>query len=97
MAAVAAPLAAVAAIVAGTAVGWPGGEPVPDVDPPRVCWFSDYDNKRLSNRCDYDAEARRWFMEVDGRRVPADEQPLPEANLCHYFSGTHCPARDRKR
>ena len=64
---------------------------------PRVCWFSDYDNAKLSNKCDWSGSEARWYMEVDGRRVPADEQRLPEVNLCHYFHGETCPARGGPR
>ncbi|MGD9957325.1 MAG: hypothetical protein AB7V23_14765 [Candidatus Nanopelagicales bacterium] len=64
---------------------------------PRVCWFSDYDNKRLSNQCTYDESGQRWLMPVDGRLVPAEGVPLPEANLCHYFSGPTCPERRGSR
>lgn len=60
---------------------------------PRPCWFSDYDNKRLSNACEYDESSGTWLLEVGGRLVPAAEQRLPEANLCHYFHGTRCPDR----
>jgi len=64
---------------------------------PRVCWFSDYDNARLSNRCIYDAAERTWRIRVDDRLVPAEGVPLPEANLCHYFSGPTCPERRGSR
>lgn len=91
VAVVAAALIVVATDVAG------GDETVAQAPVPRVCWFSDYDNAKLSNKCDYDASEGRWYMEVDGRRVPADEQQLPEANLCHYFYGQECPDRKDRR
>jgi len=58
---------------------------------PRVCWFSDYANARLSNRCTYRTDEERWYMLVDGVQVPADTQRLEVANLCLYFAGTACP------
>lgn len=58
---------------------------------PRVCWFSDYANARLSNRCTYRDDEARWYMTVDHRSVPADTQHLKVANLCLYFSGDRCP------
>ncbi len=91
-------VAVVAAALIVVATGVAGGdEPVAQAPVPRVCWFSDYDNAKLSNKCDYDASEERWYMEVDGRRVPADEQKLPEANLCHYFYGQECPDRKDPR
>lgn len=94
---VALPAATVALVVLGagiaTGVVHEDARAVPATPAPRVCWYSDYDNARLSNRCDYHADQERWYMEVDGRMVPADTQPLPEANLCHYFHGTSCPRR----
>jgi hypothetical protein len=90
---VAASVAAALAVVVGVGVTTgQGSDPAePQAPIPRVCWFSDYDNARLSNQCTYDARDRRWYMEVDGRRAPADEQELPVANLCHYFAGQECP------
>lgn len=58
---------------------------------PRVCWFSDYANARLSNKCTYRDDERRWYMTVDNRTVPADSQKLEVANLCLYFAGERCP------
>lgn len=58
---------------------------------PRVCWFSDYANAKLSNRCSYRTDEERWYMLVDGVQVPADTQRLKTANLCLYFSGSACP------
>jgi hypothetical protein len=69
------------------------GDDEPKAPVPRVCWFSDYENAKLSNKCEYRSDERRWYMEVDGERVPADEQRLPVANLCLYFHGTGCPER----
>jgi hypothetical protein len=89
-------LVVVAALVAATAVGVAvasRGESGPRAAIPRVCWFSDYENARLSNRCSYRDGERRWYMEVDGREVPADTRKLPPANLCHYFHGAECPQR----
>jgi hypothetical protein len=83
---------AAAAVVVATAIAG-RGDSVAEGPIPRVCWFSDYDNAKLSNRCDWNDSEARWYMEVDGRRVPADAQPLPEANLCHYFHGVTCPER----
>jgi hypothetical protein len=67
------------------------GDSGPRAPVPRVCWFSDYENAKLSNKCSYRDSERRWYMEVDGRDVPADTQKLPPANLCHYFHGQECP------
>jgi hypothetical protein len=88
--------AALAFVLAAAAVGVAiasRDEPVPRTPVPRVCWFSDYENARLSNKCEFREDDRRWYMEVDGRTVPADTQKLPPANLCHYFAGTECPKR----
>jgi hypothetical protein len=60
---------------------------------PRTCWFSDYANAKLSNKCEYREDERRWYMDVEGEMLPADEQQLPVANLCHYFHGQTCPKR----
>ncbi len=79
----------------GTHLAAGSEEPRPPV--PRVCWFSDYDNARLSNKCIYDEARRTWLIRVDDRLVPAEGVPLPEANLCHYFSGLTCPERRRSR
>ena len=90
--------AAAAAVLVVVATGIAGGDAQPPEAPvPRVCWFSDYDNAKLSNKCEYDTSDGRWYMDVDGRRVPADEQRLPEANLCHYFYGQECPDRKDPR
>ena len=86
--------AALAAVVGVGVTTGQGSDPVaPEAPIPRVCWFSDYDNAKLSNQCTYDEREGRWYMEVDGRLAPADEQELPEANLCHYFAGQECPER----
>lgn len=69
------------------------GDGEPRAPIPRVCWFSDYAKGRLSNRCTYRSDERRWYIRVDGRDLPADEQRLPPANLCLYFHGTTCPPR----
>lgn len=73
--------------------GGPGEDDGPRAAIPRVCWFSDYANARLSNRCAWRGDERRWYMDVNGRQLPADEQRLPPANLCLYFHGTSCPTR----
>lgn len=67
-----------------------------DVEIPRVCWFSDYkkDPPGLSNKCRFVEEDQAWVVEVDGEWLPAKGQPLPVANLCHYFYGQTCPPRD---
>jgi hypothetical protein len=68
------------------------GEAVPKAAVPRVCWFSDYENAKLSNKCEWRDGERRWYMkDEDGKDVPADTQTLPVANLCQYFHGTECP------
>jgi hypothetical protein len=85
--------AATVALGAGVASGVAGQRDGPRAPIPRVCWFSDYANAKLSNKCDYRSEERRWYMEVDGAMVPADTQKLPVANLCLYFSGTTCPKK----
>jgi hypothetical protein len=82
------------AVGAGVAVAV-AAEDEPEAPIPRVCWFSDYANAKLSNRCEYRSEERRWYMEVEGRLVPADRQELPVANLCLYVHGTSCPERSR--
>jgi hypothetical protein len=84
---------AVLALGSGLAVRAASGTATPETPVPRVCWFSDYEHAKLSNKCTYREESRRWYMEVDGRQVPADEQQLPVANLCLYFHGTRCPER----
>jgi hypothetical protein len=88
-------LAAVTAVLglgAGIAAGATADDG-PTAPVPRVCWFSDYENAKLSNRCEYRSDERRWYIDVDGESVPADEQELPVANLCLYFHGTSCPGR----
>lgn len=75
-------------LAAGFASATPSADEVPI---PRVCWFSDYANAKLSNGCVYDKRHGRWMKEVDGRMVDARTQRLPVANLCHYFHGTECP------
>ncbi len=79
------------AVAAGVAAGVTRGPDVPPGPIPRVCWFSDYANKKLSNKCEWRGDEARWYMDVDGRMLPADEQQLEPANLCLYFSGTTCP------
>lgn len=69
------------------------GDSGPRAAIPRVCWFSDYANAKLSNQCTYRSDEQRWYMRVAGQEVPADEQSLPPANLCLYFHGTACPSR----
>lgn len=66
------------------------------VEVPRVCWFSDYKKEQpgLSNKCRFVEEDQAWIVEVDGEWLPAEGQPLPTANLCHYFYGPECPPRD---
>jgi hypothetical protein len=86
-------LVVVLALGGGLAVGAASGTGAPATPVPRVCWYSDYENAKLSNKCTYHDADRRWYMEVDGREVPADEQRLPVANLCLYFHGTRCPER----
>lgn len=89
----AAAAAAAALTAAALASGVTGGEEAPQAPIPRVCWFSDYANAKLSNRCTYRSDEQRWYMEVDGDQRPADEQRLPVANLCLYFHGPRCPER----
>lgn len=95
-------LVAAALVVAATAVALAGRGDSPQPEPraavpkgpvPRVCWFSDYANAKLSNKCKWREDERRWYMKVEGEMVPADTQKLPVANLCHYFHGTTCPER----
>jgi hypothetical protein len=92
-------LAAVAAVLvtAATAGGLllaGEGEAGPRAPVPRVCWFSDYANAKLSNKCTWNEDERRWYMKDEaGKTVPADTQKLPVANLCHYFHGPECPKR----
>jgi hypothetical protein len=86
-------VAAAAAVAGGVAQGVSGEEPTPKAPIPRVCWFSDYANAKLSNKCEYRSGERRWYMQVGGRMVPADRQRLPVANLCLYFHGQKCPNR----
>jgi hypothetical protein len=93
-------LAAVAAVLVTAVTAGGGallaapGEAGPRAPVPRVCWFSDYANAKLSNKCTWDGDERRWYMEdEEGRRVPADTQKLPVANLCQYFHGKECPRR----
>jgi hypothetical protein len=70
------------------------GEAGPRAPVPRVCWFSDYANAKLSNKCTWNEDERRWYMKDEaGKTVPADTQKLPVANLCHYFHGPECPKR----
>ncbi len=83
------------ALAGGVATGIASQDDGPRAPIPRVCWFSDYENAKLSNRCEYHSGEQRWYMDVDGKTVPADEQKLPPANLCLYFHGTECPERDR--
>jgi hypothetical protein len=78
---------------AGAAAGVASQDDAPKAPIPRVCWFSDYANAKLSNKCEYRSDERRWYMDVDGEMLPADEQQLPVANLCLYFHGTECPKR----
>lgn len=78
-------------VVVGVGLAGGGGDRLPPTPVPRVCWFSDYENARLSNGCEYDWVEGIWFKEVEGRRVPASELTLPVANLCHYFHGLECP------
>jgi hypothetical protein len=84
---------AVAAGGAAATAGLASGPDEPKAPIPRTCWFSDYANAKLSNKCEYHEHERRWYMDVDGEMLPADEQQLPEANLCHYFHGQSCPKR----
>jgi hypothetical protein len=84
---------AAVALAVGVAKGVAHEDPVPKAPIPRVCWFSDYANAKLSNKCEYRSGERRWYMEVDGRMLPADQQRLPPANLCLYFHGQKCPER----
>lgn len=84
---------AVAALAIGVATGVAGQESEPQAPVPRVCWWSDYENVKLSNKCEYRDDERRWYMDVEGEMLPADEQQLPPANLCLYFHGTVCPER----
>lgn len=92
-----APVAALV-VAAGVATGVASShDDTPEGPIPRVCWFSDYANKKLSNKCEWRGDERRWYMEVEGEMVPADTQRLPVANLCHYFSGTTCPKREGDR
>jgi hypothetical protein len=86
---------AAAALAGGVATGLASQEEGPRAPIPRVCWFSDYENAKLSNQCEYRGDERRWYMRVDGKTVPADTQKLPPANLCLYFHGTECPERRR--
>ena len=87
---------AAAGLAGGVATGIASqGDEVPPGPIPRVCWFSDYENAKLSNQCEWRSDERRWYMEVDGETVPADTQKLPPANLCLYFHGTECPERDK--
>lgn len=88
-------LAAGALAAGGTTVIASQGDEGPQAPVPRVCWWSDYENAKLSNKCEYRSDERRWYMEVDGESVPADTQKLPPANLCLYFHGTECPERER--
>jgi hypothetical protein len=87
--------AAVAAALGGGALatGLASGDDAPKAPVPRTCWFSDYANAKLSNKCEYRSGERRWYMDVEGEMLPADEQELPVANLCHYFHGQTCPKR----
>ena len=88
---------AVIAVALGAAVVTTGLASEDDDGPrapvPRVCWWSDYANAKLSNKCEYREDERRWYMKVGDRMVPADEQRLPTANLCLYFHGRECPKR----
>ena len=84
---------AVLALGAGAAAGVAAQDDGPKAPIPRVCWFSDYANAKLSNKCEYRSDERRWYMDVEGEMLPADEQRLPVANLCLYFHGTECPKR----
>jgi hypothetical protein len=92
-------LAAVVAVLVTAATGGAllladDGEAVPKAPVPRVCWFSDYANAKLSNKCTWNDDEHRWEMEDEhGRTVAADTQELPVANLCHYFHGRECPKR----
>jgi hypothetical protein len=86
--------AVAAALGAGAvATGLASGDDEPKAPIPRTCWFSDYANAKLSNKCEYRSDERRWYMDVEGKMLPADEQRLPVANLCSYFSGPTCPKR----
>jgi hypothetical protein len=87
---------AATALAAGVATGVAGQDTGPKAPIPRVCWFSDYANAKLSNKCEYRSGERRWYMKVEERMVPADTQRLPPANLCLYFSGQKCPDRSAK-
>jgi hypothetical protein len=82
------------ALASGVATGIASQDEAPRAPVPRVCWFSDYANAKLSNKCEYRSDERRWYMKVGGKEVPADTQKLPPANLCLYFHGTKCPERD---
>ena len=87
---------AAAALAGGVATGIASqGDDGPRAPIPRVCWYSDYENAKLSNQCEWRSDERRWYMEVEGESVPAHTQQLPPANLCLYFHGTECPERDR--
>ena len=88
-------LVATAALAAALGFGLAGdrGDPEPRPPVPRACWYSDYERARLSNACEFDRGTGLWYLEGEGRRVRADRQPLPVANLCHYFHGESCPRR----
>ncbi|MCD6728130.1 MAG: hypothetical protein LT070_12955 [Solirubrobacteraceae bacterium] len=87
-------VASVMAVTTGVLVATTGRPEVPTAAVPRVCWFSDYANAKLSNRCTWNGHDRRWYIDdANGRSVPADTQRLPPANLCLYFYGTDCPRR----
>ena len=93
---VAVPAAVLVSAAGGGAVLTATGdaEQGPRAPVPRVCWFSDYANAKLSNKCTWNGDERRWYMKDEAARsVPADTQRLPPANLCHYFHGTECPHR----
>jgi hypothetical protein len=86
---------AAAALAGGVTTGIASQDEAPPGPVPRVCWYSDYENVKLSNQCEWRSDERRWYMEVEGESVPADTQKLPPANLCLYFHGTECPERDK--
>lgn len=83
-----------AGVLLGTPIGQ-GSEAEPSTPIPRVCWYSDYEQGKLANQCHY--EGGLWYMEVEGETVPAHTQPMPEANLCHYFHGTSCPDPEERK
>jgi hypothetical protein len=85
----------VLAVQAGLVAGSEDGAPKAPI--PRACWYSDYEEGRLANKCEYREAERRWYVEARGEMVPADTQRLPMANLCLYFHGTKCPDRDDRR